>query len=92
MRRILHILKKDIRCFRLEIVLVFLSAVISVRNAISDGGISQPEAFTALFWIAGTLLISRVIHRYASSCSCTFGILSSLLTLITGNLRSRIGF
>jgi hypothetical protein len=65
MSQILHILRKDIRCFRLEIVLAFLSAVVSVRNAISDGGPSQPEAFTELFWIAGTLLISRVIHAEA---------------------------
>jgi hypothetical protein len=65
MSQILHILNKDIWCFRLEIVLVLLSAVISVRNAISDGGPSGPEAFTALFWIAGTLLISRVIHAEA---------------------------
>jgi len=65
MNQVLHILKKDIRCFRMEIVLVSLSAILSVRNSISEGGISQPVAFTALFWIAGTLLISRVIHAEA---------------------------
>ncbi len=65
MTQVLHILKKDIRCFRLHIVLVFASAIFSVRTSIPQGGISLPALFGAVFWIAGTLLISMVIHAEA---------------------------
>lgn len=65
MNQILHILKKDIRCFRVEIVLVFLCAVLAAWNGIPRYAIRQPEGLSELFWIVGTLLITRVIHAEA---------------------------
>jgi hypothetical protein len=65
MKHILHILKKDMTRFRIEILLVFLSAVISVRNETPQAGVQKPAVFSALFWIAGTLLTSMVVHAEA---------------------------
>jgi hypothetical protein len=76
MNQVLHILKKDIRCFRIEIVMVFISAILSVRygmprtyfsniDSFRQSGVLLPQLFGALFWITGTLLIIRLIHAEA---------------------------
>jgi hypothetical protein len=66
MSQTLHIFKKDMRCFWMHIVLVFLSAILSVSRATDPHrGISPLGTVSAIFWIAGTLLISMVIHAEA---------------------------
>jgi hypothetical protein len=63
MAQALHILKKDIRCFRIHILVVIVSAIVSVRaGLVMVDGVELPAALRGLLWLTGTLLISMVVH------------------------------
>jgi hypothetical protein len=65
MQQVLHILKKDIYCFRVEIVVVLLSALVSVWAGLVVGGVQQPMFLRVLLWVTGTYLVTSVIHAEA---------------------------
>jgi hypothetical protein len=65
MLQFFHILKKDIHCFRIEIAVVLLSALVSVWSGMVIGGVQQPMFLRLLLWVTGTYLITGVIHAEA---------------------------
>jgi ABC-type microcin C transport system permease subunit YejE len=63
MRQVLHILKKDIYSFRIEIVVVLLSALVSVWAGLVVGGVQQPMFSRVLLWVTGLLITHKFWPR-----------------------------
>jgi hypothetical protein len=67
MHQVLHILKKDIRCFAGEIALFLASCGIVIWNEtrFMDLGLRSPQMYSMLLLAVGVYLVSKVIHAEA---------------------------